>query len=392
MNPKNRHVRDTHPQMNCLDHPLIPWIPVHRKYLFATRYALRIVLILFFAAVYGVHSHGFQTAVPRERENSSNSKQSEKPQAAEKSQAIPEDDDRPAPLAPLPEPLSKLVAKATELNPTKTVFLDVPGKRLILRTEIACRTCVLEMLCVPEGIKEHETILRLRSKAYVVHTGLLALGMEPGKPAEFSPEFVAPSGQSVSIYAAWVDSDGKLQRHDVRQWIRHNIHRYYSGPLKSPPPGLQLPYRELRYDKFNSELLWYGPMSDADRDDLLTKWDNADFQKTIRRFHQESQSKQMDADFVFVGSRFYQDPETGQKSYLAEGGYLICLANFADALIDIREVSSANDGAQTYEAWTENLPPEGTPVLLEITPADLPEKSKAPPSEKDKPEAKKKSL
>ena len=62
------------------------------------------------------------------------------------------------------------------------------------------------------------------------------------------------------------------------------------------------------------------------------------------------------------------DPETGEQFYQAEGGYLICVANFADALLDIREVSSADDSARTYEAWTEHIPPEGTPVLLELVP------------------------
>lgn len=293
---------------------------------------------------------------------------------------VPDNSQGPRPLAPLAEPLAGLVKNATPLNPAATVFVDVPGKRVILRTEVACRNCILEMLCVPEGIKEHETILRLRSRAYVVHAGLLALGLEPGKSAQFSPDFVAPQGTMISIYASWVDADGRLQRQDVRRWIRHNIHRYYSAPLPVPPPGLQLPYLDLRYDPFNKELLWYGPMSDEQRDDLLGKWKNPDYQKAVLGFHKEGQSRPMTADFVFVGSRFYQDPDTGEQSYQAEGGYLICLANFPDAMIDIREASSANDGSQAYEAWTEQLPPEGTPVLLELVPVP------APPNPSGKPE------
>lgn len=282
-------------------------------------------------------------------------------------------------LPELPDDLAKLVKHATPLNPAATVFADIPGKRVILRTEVACRNCQLEMLCVPEGMKEHETILRIRSKAYVVHTALLAIGLEPGKPAQFSPDFKPATGTRISIYASWIDADGKLQRQDVRKWIRGNIHRYYSAPLASPPPGLKLPYKELRYDQFNNELLWYGPMTDEDRNDLLSKWDNAVYQEAVRRFHQDGQSYPMEADFVFVGSRFYQDPETGKQYYQAEGGYLICVANFTDALLDIREVSSADDGAHAYEAWTENIPPEGTAVLLELVPVPKTEAKKIPP-------------
>lgn len=284
-------------------------------------------------------------------------------------------------LTPLPPPLAKLTETATPLNPAGTVLVDLAGRRVILRTEVACRNCILEMLCVPEGMKEHETILRLRAaRAYVVHTGLLALGLDTGRAAQFSPEFVAPSGVEIRIYASWLDADGQLQRRDVREWIRHNVHRYYSAPLAAPPPGLELPYRELRYDPFNHELLWYGPMSPEMRDDLLSKWDDAAYQKLIRQFFQDGQSRPMEASFVFVGSRFYRDPDTGEQFYQAEGGYLICVANFADALLDIREASSASEGAQAYEAWTERIPPEGTPVLLELVPVNLPEAPAARPS------------
>ncbi len=108
-------------------------------------------------------------------------------------------------------------------------------------------------------------------------------------------------------------------------------------------------------------------MSVEERDDLLSKWKNADYRKAIERFFQDGQSRPMTADFVFAGSSMFKDEETGQEFYQAEGGHLICTSNFPDALMDIREESSASDGAQTYEGWTERIPPEGTPVLLVLT-------------------------
>jgi hypothetical protein len=76
----------------------------------------------------------------------------------------------------------------------------------------------------------------------------------------------------------------------------------------------------------------------------------------------------MKASFVFAGSSMYKDEETGEEFYQAEGGHLICTSNFPDALLDICEESSASDGGQTYEAWTDKIPPVGTPVLLVLTP------------------------
>ncbi len=290
------------------------------------------------------------------------------------------------PLPPLPDLLQEMFKGATPLNPEKTVALDVANKRVVLRTEVACPDCVLEMVLVPEGNREHETILRIRSRAFVIHGALLALGLEPGKPAQFTPEFVAPTGPVIEIEAHWVDSEGKLQKARIQEWVRGNTHRYHSAPLPGPPPGLQMPYKELRWDKFNNEILWYGQMSEEDRDDLLTKWKNADYQKAIRKFYEDGQSRPMKADFVFAGSSMYKDEETGQEIYQAEGGHLICTSNFGDAMIDIREESSASDGAQTYEGWKEKIPKQGTPVVLVLTPQkNLPANGKNAVEEKSEP-------
>jgi hypothetical protein len=279
------------------------------------------------------------------------------------------------PLPPLPDVLAEFVKKATALNPEGTVLLDISNRQVILRTEVACRDCVLEMLLVPEQNREHETILRIRSKAYVIHTALLALGLEPGTAATFSPEFVAPTGPELTIEAVWLNDKGEVQKQRVQEWIRHNIHRYYTAPLSGPPPGLQLPYKNLRWDKFNNEILWFGPMTVEERDDLLSKWKKEEYQKAIRGFFDQSQSRPMKAQFVFAGSAMLKDEMTGEEYYLAEGGHMICTSNFSDALLDVREESSANDGSQTYAGWTEKIPPLGTPVLLYLKP--VVEKSKA---------------
>ena len=289
-------------------------------------------------------------------------------QSSEQQTESPAPEDRQKPLPPLPNALKELVAGATPLNPHQTVFLNAPEGKVLLRTEVSCPDCVLEMVCVPERRKEHETILRVRSQAYVIHSGLLALGLEPGTSVTWEPEFQPPAGPVIRIFVSWIDEDGTLQRADIRSWVRHNVHRYFAGPLETPPPNIELPYKELRYDKFTKELLWYGPLSKEDRDDLLTKWDNPQYKAAVRSFYKESQSRPMTADFVFVGSAFYVDPQSGNKQYGAEGGHLICVSNFGDAMIDVREESSGSDGAQVYEGWKEKIPPVGTPVIVELIP------------------------
>ncbi len=272
------------------------------------------------------------------------------------------------PMTPLPDALKKLMHSGVPLNQHKTVTLDKKKDRLLLHTEVACQDCPLEMFCCLEQTKEHESVVWLRSKAFVVHAGLLALGAKVGEPATFTPEFKAPSGQVIDIFVNYVDEQGKLQRKNARDWMRHTVSRYYSEKLETPPAGVKLPLMELRYDPYNKEILWFGHMSEEQRDKLLTLCKDEPYQAAIRSFHKNSQTRPMTAEFVFAGSYQFVPEGTNKKLYAAEGGQLICVANFGSSMIDVKEASSANNGGQSYEAWADHVPPRGTPVVVELIP------------------------
>lgn len=75
----------------------------------------------------------------------------------------------------------------------------------------------------------------------------------------------------------------------------------------------------------------------------------------------------MDHPWVFAGSGFWRDPD-GNEHYQAEAGDFICVSNFASATLDIPvESTQANEGL-AFEAFTERIPPLGTPVRLILTP------------------------
>ena len=85
----------------------------------------------------------------------------------------------------------------------------------------------------------------------------------------------------------------------------------------------------------------------------------------------------MTADFVFAGSGFYTEtsppeiegePAQTVTRYAAEGGEVVCVANFQAATIDVAERSSADGQGVLYEAATERIPPEGTAVLIVLAP------------------------
>jgi hypothetical protein len=262
-------------------------------------------------------------------------------------------------------------AKPIPLNKKGTVLLDKANGRLLLKTKVVLRDGQLEMLCCLKGTKEHESIVALDAKAYVVHAGLLALGLKTGTPAKFMPKFVPAKGQELQIFARWTDKTGKKHRVDVRTWVRTATMRYFAHPMKKLPAGFKLPdptKSELRYDKIVGELIWFGPMTARQRDGLLKLNADKDYRKAIKDIYEKTQPKEMDARWIFVGSQTIVDRATMKTHYLAESGSLICVANFSTATIDISEESSSSAGSEVYEPYTERVPPLDTEVVLEIVP------------------------
>ncbi len=273
---------------------------------------------------------------------------------------------------PAPTPSGETTSPVP-LNPEKTILIDKANRKLLVQSTVCLREGALEFLATIKGTKEHEAILAVDAKAYVIHTGLLALGAKTGRPAIYgdSPEnHRPPTGQEIQIVLVWTDKMGKTHREPAQSWVRHLTRRFYVAKDYELPAGLKLPNKDnLRYDRKHKELSWYGPMTDAERDELLKLSSDATFQGHIRRFHKEGQSRPLEAKWVFPGSGFFTNPDTGKKFYLAEDGDLICVANFSSALLDVA-MTSSSQGTENllFEAWTERIPPQGTPVTIELIP------------------------
>jgi hypothetical protein len=267
------------------------------------------------------------------------------------------------------QPGGKTGEKLVPLNKSGTVLLDAKGKRVLLKSKVVLREGLLEMLLCLAQTKEHESILAVDAKAQIIHAGLLALGAKPGRPVEFEP-FKSPTGQKIDIFVEWTDRKGKRHRKPAQTWMRHVTRRFYGEPLDRLPKGLKIPEEsELRYDQRHRELSWFGPMTAKGRDELLKLSNDPQYCKAIRAFHNRSQPRQMQADWVFAGSGFWVDEKTGEKHYQAEGGDVICVANFPTAMIDVAIKSSATGQENLlFEPYTERIPPLGTDVTVELVP------------------------
>ncbi len=218
-------------------------------------------------------------------------------------------DETPAPTPAAAPDESGLV----RIGKDDAVWIHPQRKLVVVEGRVAFRDGFLELFACPQGTKEHESLVAVESKAFVVHAALLAVGAKPGQPVQFDPVYRPASGTIIDIHVLWRDADGKKQTARAQEWVRNT--------------------------------------------------------KT---------QKEMDHDWVFAGSGFWTDEDTGTKHYYAEQGDLICLSNFSTATLDLPIASSQSNDQLLFEAFTERVPPKGTKVRLVL----VPRQPKAAPAEK----------
>ncbi|MEX2092492.1 MAG: YdjY domain-containing protein [Pirellulales bacterium] len=106
--------------------------------------------------------------------------------------------------------------------------------------------------------------------------------------------------------------------------------------------------------------------------DVSVEWNDAEGKPQTARaqdwIRDMKTGKAMTYPWVFAGSRFWTDEETGKQYYQAEGGDFICVSNFGTAALDIPVASSQSNDALEFEAFTERIPALGTPVRLVLKP------------------------
>lgn len=210
---------------------------------------------------------------------------------------------QPAPTAPNEPATTPDPPGLKRLSPQYDVWLDPRQKQVVMRGEVCLRAGALELFACLKHTKEHESIVAVETEAYIVHAALLALGAEPGNPAEFFPEYRPARGTQIDVFVRWKDEQGKQHEVPAQQWIR----------------------------------------------DVKT-------------------GRPMEHKWVFGGSKFWQDRETGRRHYMAEEGDFICVSNFTSAMLDLPVESSQSDAALLFEAHTEHIPPRGTEVFLILKP------------------------
>lgn len=124
------------------------------------------------------------------------------------------------------------------------------------------------------------------------------------------------------------------------------------GAKSGKPAQYDPEYKPASGDVIQVTVLW---------EDEQGKPHNIQAQQWIR---QVKTKKPMSQQWVFAGSGFWKDEDTGREHYLAESGELICVSNFSTATMDVNVESSQSNAGLLFEAWTERIPPLGAPVRL----------------------------
>lgn len=214
-------------------------------------------------------------------------------------------------------PITPLVDNADQLqrlHPTFPVWFDKENRQLVLMGEVCQNRVPLELFACQRASKEHESVVTIDTQAYLVHAGLVAAGADPGSPVQYQPEFKPARGPEIEVTVLWKDEHGQRHQARAQDWVR----------------------------------------------DIKT-------------------GKAMQYPWVFAGSRFSTDQETGKQQYHADWeGDLICVSNFPNAVLDIPVQSSDSNADLLFEAFTEHIPPIGTPVTLLLKPK-VPAKSQSKP-------------
>jgi hypothetical protein len=86
--------------------------------------------------------------------------------------------------------------------------------------------------------------------------------------------------------------------------------------------------------------------------------------------------KALEYDWVFAGSGFWRDEETGEQRYQAEAGDLICVSNFPSATLDLPIASPKDNDNLLFTAFTDSIPAKGTKVRVVLIPRLAPDKPK----------------
>lgn len=109
------------------------------------------------------------------------------------------------------------------LSPVEELWIDPVRREVVVGGVIALDRGPIEVFACPRHTKEHEAIVATAASARLVHAALLAIGLEPGRPVSFDPEYVAAEGPAVEVRVRWTDDAGHPHDRRAQDLIRQAV-------------------------------------------------------------------------------------------------------------------------------------------------------------------------
>ncbi len=212
-------------------------------------------------------------------------------------------------LRDLGPPLVDDVSTLRRLDPEQPVWLDAKNKHIVLQGE-ACRAGYPLEFFATYSNRSYEAVVALNVTPHIIHAGLRAVGAVPGHPAQFRQQ----PGSDV--------------------------------PEVIPPTGTEIAI-ELRWKDANGKI------------------QSAPAQQWVR---DRQTKKALNSNWVFAGSVFVTDEDSGKEYYRADSGETICVLSLPGAMLDLPISNYRAMEARSFEAFAEHMPPPGTPVTLILKP------------------------
>lgn len=188
----------------------------------------------------------------------------------------------------------------------RLIRVDRAKRQVAIDAAVSLRDGLLEFVLCKEGTRDYESLLSTKAEPSSLHAALLALGLRPGRPAQWvtapgkEPVFVPPRGAALEVRLRWTDADGKPHESRADDWL-------LVASTKKPPA------------------------------------------EPIR--------------WVFIGSDFLDNGR-----YWADvEGQIISVANFAASVLDVPFKSTDKNALLEYVANPRVVPPKGTPVEVVLT-------------------------
>lgn len=133
----------------------------------------------------------------------------------------------PPPPARAEGPSAPAAATQTDRHPelkrlstTEDIWIDPVRKEVVVGGAIALDRGMIEVFACPRHTKEHEAIVATAASARLMHAALLAIGLEPGRPVSFDPEYAAAQGPAIEVMVRWNDDAGHPQQRRAQELIR----------------------------------------------------------------------------------------------------------------------------------------------------------------------------